>query len=450
MKKVIISAVFLFFFVIFFQLTAPVYGQGSLKSLGLQTVGLLPSNPFYFIKQWSRSIQRALTADAFAKIKFNWNVVNEQAGELKKLSGLKTTKASALARAADNYAESARQFTVQAETLREAGSTVSGDVFGEFLNVVLDRSLKHAELLEELAYQFRGEPEFAGRLPAALRAITDVIAIIPQKVERFESFRTRMYQVIKNQDYPFKELKAAAVLDRLETRLPEGRLRQEINLLKKDLLLRFGVQLQQGLEAVGFDQLASDPLERLKVLDEVRLSIGDQEVRSQLSFLRQQYLDHLTAEGSIDEEQARQAIERARQELAALSGKKAPAAILDRIQFHLDQAEAFIKNGNFSGAFSQSVMAIGAADETFTETARPFPQLTDEAAALKQEFDQLVAAAQAGRLQRVSAPEVYELFDRAEKLIAAIGDGVSSNLEEVKIALMNIEAMINAKIKRKN
>lgn len=453
MKKVTIGAVFLLFFVVFMELSLPVYSQGTLKSLGLQNVGLLPSNPFYFVKKWTRSIQRAFTTDVFAKIKFDWNVTNERAGELKKMAEVLPVKRVAILAAVDNYQTSLRYFSGQVGGLREIGSDAARD---EFLDLLFDRMLKHTVLLEDLVNQFKDDGEVAGRLRQANQETVNFIASLAQKLDQSESFRARFQRAINNQDIPFREFRAAEILDRLEELFPQGTpLRQEADILKKDLILRFSVQLQQGLVFTHVDQTATDPLARLKILDVLRFSFSGsenqfQELRNQVNLLRQRYLDQLVAGGAIGSAEVQWALDRARAVLSQLQQEEGvTAADAEPVQFHVNQAEMLLQQINYSGAFNQALQAFRAADNLQERLAATVAQTTQELRLIRQEFDRLTAAASEARLHRAAAPEIFKLFDRVEILIGKIGDGQPTGLQEVKTLLTTIDLMLANRDKTK-
>lgn len=439
MKKAIFYALLLLNLVVFLAFSNAVNGQGSLKDLGIKSTGLLPSNPFYFVKEWTRTVKQAFTFDIAKKHELNLSIVNEKAAELSKLADVAPNKTEAIVNAVINY-EYALDQLISGLNLAKDNSLISN----KFLDRLLDLSLKHAELLEALSNQFVENTELVERLKGVNAKVTGLISLIPQKLESIDSFKVRFQQILNDQKYDLKELKAAEVLDRLEDALPEGQLRLEINFLKKDLLLRFSVKLQQGLETDNFDQLAIDPIVRLKTLDEIRRSIEDQELKNQLNILRQKFLDHIIQEGRIGKAEARSSIDKANQSLNLLMGKVKSSPMLDQAKFYFTQANKFFEEENFSGAFSQSVLVIGIMDDVMRQIAGAgkINNSQDDLMTVKKEFDRLMNLAKSNQLNPYNAVELFELFNKTEKLIVDASDAKVINLEQIKIILANIDVIL--------
>ena len=358
MKKVIIYAVFLLSFVVFpvtFVFAAGVS----------QSTGLLPSNPFYFVKEWTRSVKRAWIFDTIKKVEFDLNIVNEKAAELQKLSQIASDKEDLITDALTNYKLNLEQLIPEVEKLK--GLNIAD--INKLLDRLVERSLAHAELFSALSSQFNENNDLSIKLKDVEKRVLYIMVIIPQKVEKPEDFRIRLQQIINNQDQEFKELKAAEILDYLEALLPAGAMRNEINKLKKDLLLKFGVQAQNGLNQESFSQLTMDPMIKLKLLDEIRKTVNDQDLKNKLNLLRQRVLDQVAQSGKIGQSEAREALEQATQSLSALQSKVRSSQALDQAKFYLTQAQNFYNQINYVSAFSQAVSSIGVSDEALRKLA---------------------------------------------------------------------------------
>ena len=439
MKKAIFYAVFLSHLFVFSAFLGFAYGQGSLKDLGVKSTGLLPSNPFYFMKEWTRNVKRAFTFDPLNKLNLDLTVVNEKAAELKKLTLLSQTKPEAVMAAVDNYQYNLDYLITEIDSLKDFNQI---DGIDKYLNRLLDLSLKHAELLEELADQFGGQDELVKKIEKADGAVIGLIAIIPQKIEKIEDFRTRFQQVIADQEYDFKELKAAEVLERLGAILADGQLKTEINNLKKDLMVRFSVALQGGFDINDFEQLPIDPMVRLKILDETRKSITDQEMRNQLNVLRQQTLEQIVKEGKVGSQEAQATLDQARASLVTLQGKIKSSPLLDQTKFYIDQASNFLNQGNFSGAYSQAVSAIGVVEDALAQMSLSAKDAKDDLLNVRKEYDRLMSAANNAKLSKNNAPDLFTLFSKAEMMITKAGSAKNPNLQEIKIILANIDLLI--------
>lgn len=358
MKKVIVYAVFLSFLMVsspFFIIAAGVS----------QSTGLLPSNPFYFVKEWTRSVKRAWIFNTIKKIEYDLGIVNEKAAELQKLSQIASDKEDLITDALANYQLNLEQLIPEIEKLK--GLNISD--INKLLDRLVERSLTHAELLSILSSQFNENIDLSIKLKDAEKRVLYMMAIIPQKVEKPEDFRIRLQQIINDQNQEFKELRAAEILDYLETLLPSGVMRNEINKLKKDLLLKFGIQVQNGLNQEAFSKLVMDPMSQLKLLDEIRKTVNDQDLKNKLNLLRQRALDQVAQSGKIGEVEAKAALDEAAQFLSVLQSRVRSSQALDQAKFYLTQAQNFYNQTNYVNAFSQAVSSIGVSDEALRQLA---------------------------------------------------------------------------------
>ena len=78
----------------------------TLKDLGVSDPGILPGNPFYFLKEWTRGVKQTFTFDSIKKSEVQLQIVNEQAAEIKKLKDLLPSSAKTLTKALDSYEKS--------------------------------------------------------------------------------------------------------------------------------------------------------------------------------------------------------------------------------------------------------------------------------------------------------------------------------------------------------
>src|SRR3989344_6012567 len=78
----------------------------TIADLGVEEPTLLPTNPFYFLKEFGRSVRQVFTFNPIAKAKLELRIVNEKAAEVKKVQELRGEDEKGLAKAIRNYQES--------------------------------------------------------------------------------------------------------------------------------------------------------------------------------------------------------------------------------------------------------------------------------------------------------------------------------------------------------
>src|SRR3989338_8089982 len=77
--------------------------------LGVENPGLLPTNPFYFFKEWGRGIKMFFTFNCVSKAEYELKIANHKAAELKKVQEAKPDDTEALEEAFDNYSENVKK-----------------------------------------------------------------------------------------------------------------------------------------------------------------------------------------------------------------------------------------------------------------------------------------------------------------------------------------------------
>jgi antitoxin component HigA of HigAB toxin-antitoxin module len=443
MTKAAIYAVFSCSLIVFSVIFTPVYSQNSGRDLDTRNTGLLPSNPFYFVKEWSRSLQKALTFDSLKRLELIIGIFNHKGAELKKLIQVDSQKIEAINKAINSYNLALNDLTNEISSI-EPAEIVN---FDKTITKMVVISFRHFNLLTELKIQFRNKT-LENSFELLINKIVNLIFIVSNKLENFDSFRARFQQVIGSQEDDFKELKAAIFLDRLEATVAEE-LRAEVNLFKKDFLLKFSVKIQQGLQSDDLEKLAVDPMIRLKILDEARKMINDQELRNQLNILRQKFLDQIIGDQLINQQEAEATIEKASSSINLLSSKTKDLALLEQAKFYFNQAEKFLIDGDFSRSFSQSVMAIGVTEEELRQLSELNLDSRSVINILKKDFNRLVLVVKVNKIQPKDQPELFIFINKAENLIARASDKKfsASQLQEIKILLANIELALKSYLK---
>ena len=117
----------------------------TLEDLGVTKTGLLPTNPFYFVKEWERKIRIFFAGNPLKKAELELKFANEKAAELKRIAEDNPTE-DALNRAIENYDKSVDRLRGRLEALQDSENPNIGDL----LSRLQERATKHQQLFEEL------------------------------------------------------------------------------------------------------------------------------------------------------------------------------------------------------------------------------------------------------------------------------------------------------------
>lgn len=418
--------------------------------LGAEGSGLLPSNPFYFLKEWGRGVRKFLTFNPVRKAELELNVLSEKAAEIKKLEEITPENVNALSRAAENYKFAAEHLKARLEGLKETSDNPSVD---RLLNQLVDRALKHQKLFDELQVKFESEKQLQEALSNLKDDLADVLVVASEEVDFPEKLRPRFEAVLAEQKDEFRELRAAELADRLEEKLSSDDVRKEVGTLKDDLLIRFSGRLQ-GLELASpssasavVRQISGEQIRYLKLLDEVREKVLNPDLKSQLNVVRQQILEEVEEENGIGEEESFQAIENAQKLIAEVEARRTASIkeLLERAKFNLSQAEKLYDEGNYAGAFGQATAAYAAAKSAWAQLTPDIIDNSQTLNSLKSYYDSLVARARSAEITKEQNPKLFELFAEAERRIVELSKLIESKAPQETIAasLRNIKLLLS-------
>ena len=128
----------------------------TVSDLGIENPGLLPTNPFYFLKEFKRSITRFFTFNPVSKAELELKIADEKAVELKKVEEARPNDKPAIEKALGNYQDSQDRLKQKFESLKEISKNPNID---NLLEKLADRMIKHEKLVEEINKKFEGQEE---------------------------------------------------------------------------------------------------------------------------------------------------------------------------------------------------------------------------------------------------------------------------------------------------
>src|SRR3989304_9744471 len=89
------------------------------EDLGVTKTGLLPTNPFYFVKEWERKVRLFVAVSPIKRAELELKFTSEKAAELKKVAENNPENKEALEKAIDNYNRGVDHLRVRLEALQE-------------------------------------------------------------------------------------------------------------------------------------------------------------------------------------------------------------------------------------------------------------------------------------------------------------------------------------------
>lgn len=331
MKKAGKIALFLCFFVVFSAGAAAfpsVVKAVSSADLGVVNPGVLPSNPFYFLKKWKRDIKRAFTFGPVDQSRLELNILNERAAEIIRLAKIFPKDSAIIELASKKYLDNLINLPLEKETASLA--TV--------------KMLKHLQLFEELG----------------LTSISNALAIKMQNVFRDNladplEVRKHIKEQLTSDQQIFKELKMAETVDK------SGVL--ELSKLKEDLLVDFVSEIKSGKSENEVLNLDGDFVSRIKVLDNIRSKITDTDAKNRINLLRQSIIKSAEEKGLINNSLIEGLILEINRDFGALnklSESKLPLVLklTKQAEFYKDQTQQAYNDKQYVSALGQATNAL--------------------------------------------------------------------------------------------
>lgn len=186
--------------------------------LGIENPGLLPTNPFYFFKEWRRAIVRAVTFDPVAKTGLEIQITNEKAAEVGKVAELNEKNSGAIAGALRNYSDSQVRLRGKFNSLKETSQNPNLD---RLLQDFTDKAVKHERLFDSLAQKFSDNKELADLTESAKGTLEQSVAAAASK-DSPEKFAVKLEKsLLGNIGGEMKNSYAAVIIGRIRDKSPE-------------------------------------------------------------------------------------------------------------------------------------------------------------------------------------------------------------------------------------
>lgn len=188
------------------------------EDLGIENSGLLPTNPFYFFKEWKRSFNRAITFDQVAKTDLEVRIVNEKAAEVRKVAELNGSNFGAIEKSLRNYSDAQVRLREKLNSLRDTSQNPNLD---RLLQDFMDKAVKHERLFDSLAQKFSDSQEITDLIESAKGTLEQSVVAAGQK-DTPEKFAAKLEKaLLENTAGELKNSHAAVIIDRIMDKSPE-------------------------------------------------------------------------------------------------------------------------------------------------------------------------------------------------------------------------------------
>lgn len=410
------------------------------QSQGTEATGILPSNPFYFFKEWGRSIRRTLSFTDLKKAETQLGVVAEQIAEIEKLNELQVAKREAFERAVGNYSANIDLLKTYATTLHSSRGNAAVE---KLLGAIVTRGANHYIALQGLLGKFDGK-EYAYAFD---RTVNEAIDHLVGLLASLPNVPSALRAAPDEQGDHARELFVALLAERL-IRVASQDVAYELMKLQQTMIQKWTGQ-PEFIERIGE---ARDSEALLQVVDIAREKVFDNDLKNALNVVRQAMLEQMREQGVIDRALVTRAINNAKNIVSDASRKVGVSGelalivrgLLDRARFQITAAESFLEDGSLGNAYGQIIGAVTAARGAAVLATTTAADYTLELEYMRQYFDAAMERVRASGIDEKLAPILFSKIGEAEVQIAKFGDLIAKNASVAKIvaAMRVAESML--------
>jgi len=255
------------------------------SDLDISEPTLLPDNPFYFLKNWGRSIRLFFSFRPIDKAKLRLKFASEKLLEARKLAE-KTKNPKIIKRAAENYQREIDKIKAVADKIKEK-ATENPEV-GKFLDKFTKQQILHEKILEKLQEQVP-EEVFEKIKEARERHIQRFGEVMQKLEENKERIRERIEENLQElKGSKFKDFKNLEILKKLEEKVPQEA-KEAIQKARERILERLKEKIQQMTTTTQerlkryIEKIQGDPERKFEILEDIKSTLKNQlQIRERL------------------------------------------------------------------------------------------------------------------------------------------------------------------------
>jgi len=335
--------------------------QVTAQDLEVSEPKILPGNPLYFLKDWIRGIQLALTFNKAKKAELKLKFANEKLVEVERLVELKRNP-KLIEKVLNDFQNKIGEIAKE-----------SGENLKQFSEKLIHQQILHQKILERLEKQV--PPEVFEKIKAQREKHLEKFAEIIQKVEEKAKIPERLEKELeKIKGSKFKDFKNLEILDEIKEKMPQD-VKQKIEEKKAQIIEKFREKLEGMTDEEKerfknyLEQIPGNKLKHLEIISNLEGDEISDTLREKLEKAKERKIDEVAKEvteitANVAQNQIKKAedeIKKAEEKVSVLSedeyGGKAARELLNLAKKHLDEAKKAFDEGKYGRAFGLATAA---------------------------------------------------------------------------------------------
>ncbi|MEK7482635.1 MAG: DUF5667 domain-containing protein [Patescibacteria group bacterium] len=239
--------------------------------LGVSEPTLLPNSPFYFLKNWSRAIQSAVTFNPVKKAELRLKFTNEKLVEAKKIAETSPTNTQAIKKALDNYQAETVKLNSAANAIKE--TVQNNPKISALIEKLVEKGVKQQKILNKIEKNITPEA-YSALTEAKNEAASTMTANVTKLGDSPRILADSLNRELETKDgSEFKAFQTIEIMKIMEAKAPEA---------AKEAL----IQARQNAVSQIQAELKAMPVQVKNLLPEYIKQLGGNEVR-QMEIIRE-------------------------------------------------------------------------------------------------------------------------------------------------------------------
>jgi len=380
---------------------------------------LFPGNPLYFIKEFTRNVQRSLTVDDISRAELELSIADSLASEI---VTIEEKNPAGLGGAVGGY-------SADLDLLKERLSAIDskGKGIERLVSLIIERSVAHDRLLSGVSARY---PSLEGDVLSARKKITDVLIFSADDLYGWEDFTAGLEARLSEVADPAISISALDLLIRIEDELEcvgdDCSDRNDelmfVYRMKDGLVARIEGMLRSSSSALsgisGYMDGISGGYSKLKIVVEMTERASDISVIERLRSVRNDLVaerpDIIPSSSAAEEIGLADRIsDRLSRSAAAFSSYD----IMPRIDSLIGSAMVSYDEGRYSEAFASARSASVIASKYLTDISVSDASIREDIDDLRDGYDKLVERAENAGLTAGSAPALWSKISEMKKML---------------------------------
>jgi len=233
------------------------------KALGLNKVGLLPTSPFYFLKEWWRGWKVGWIKDPIKKSEAQLQILSEKMAEAEAIAQ-ESPKQEVLEKAFDNYANAMDKLKTRLEGLKETSENPNID---KLLDKITEAEIRHSEVLDRI---LENVPEAIAQVERVRQNINQTLSLLRLRFENQEEFMNRLENKLQElqplNPTPVGEFRQLRIMESIQEQLRQTDLEdypEHVQAKAEQLKERLENRIQQRIQVLEKQGFATSTIEEI-------------------------------------------------------------------------------------------------------------------------------------------------------------------------------------------